>query len=180
MVRILYRKIRSRRLYANVDAFRRVTKSGMVSDVVPVVNKALAKRVRDWKVSLGFGYSITINAQGTALHVFPEGSGARYWRWVSLGVAGHPIRPRPGRVGKGGRPPALSIYRYRAKTGVGNRYGMGSWRRFQGYASYIPWWPGIAARNFEVHAANELRPEYRRLMENILRRAVRAAKREGR
>lgn len=179
MARVLYRKIRSRRLYANQAAFRRSVQEGMRKDVAPLVTLALAKRVSTWNTEIGFEYRMSLDSKGVGLHVFPTGEGAKFWRWVSRGVAGHPIRPKKmwSPSTKGRYRAKLTLYRYSPKTTPGGGYGGTGFRQFSGYRAYVPWWPGIAARLFEEHAARELRVPYRRTMENIMRRAVRAAKR---
>jgi hypothetical protein len=82
--------------------------------------------------------------------------------------------------GRSRRRAALKIYNYRAMTRAGNVYGRPKWRQFAAYRPYVVWWPGITPRNFEENVARDLKKWYQRETENMMRRAVRAAKREAR
>lgn len=187
MARIYYRKLKSRGVYANVAAFRRTIVEGTIQEVVPMTTKALKARTTGWAYTPDFQYKVDVEPTGIFTHVFPSGWGEQYWTWVSLGVKGHPIYPRrkyskgftPRSRKSGKYPAALSIYSYTPFTTPGGGYGGAGQRYFVGYRRFVPWWPGIRPRNFEQHVAKELRPEYLRLMRNMVRRAVRAARREA-
>lgn len=143
-----------------------------------------------WSVMVGFNTTLEISAEGVSVYVYPIGEGARFWNYVSRGVAGHPIRPRRQWSTRGSyrgvawgrsyRRAALRLHSYRAMTRPGNVYGRPKWRQFSGYRPYVPWWPGITPRLFEENVAEELRKWFLREMENAMRRAVRAAKKEAR
>lgn len=155
-----------------------------------MLSKALKARTAGWKNPVDISFTDEITSDAITLDVFPSGGGAKYWLWVSRGVQGHPIPiggPRQGfsrgytpRSRKSGKyRKALSIYRYTPKTTAWGAYGGPGLRTFSHYQRYVPWWPGIAPRNFEEAVAAEMAPQYQRVMENIVRRAVRAAQREG-
>jgi hypothetical protein len=157
--------------------------------VVPEVRKALAARVANWSVVVDFETYVTVEVAGISMFVYPAGEGARFWVYVSRGVPGHPIYPRrvwsargsyKGQAwGRSYKRAALRLHHYNPMTRAGNVYGRPRWRQFSGYRSFIPWWPGITPRLFEENVAADLKPWYQREMENIVRRAVTAAKREG-
>ncbi len=152
----------------------------MDREIAPKVKETMGKRVENWEVPIGFSHYITIDRTGISLYVAPEGEGLRFWVWVSKGVRGHPIYTRRDRSRRDPRyRSALTIYRYRPKTRPGGGFGYSGVRTFVGYAAYIPWWPGIAPRDFEYYSAQELKQWYQRTMENIVRRAVRAANRKA-
>jgi hypothetical protein len=99
--------------------------------------------------------------------VYPSGSAARLWNWVSRGVRGHMIYPRrakalrfrPQGVGR----PRGPVQPARATSGVAFSRGH--------------WWPGIRPRKFEERIVAKLTNWYQRVSENILRRAIRRARR---
>lgn len=162
----------------------------MRRDVYPMLSNALQARTEGWENPVEFSYIDEITPDAITLDVIPVGGGAKYWTWVSRGVQGHPIPmsgPRQGfsagytkRSRKSGKyRKALSLFKYVPKTTVWGAYGGPGTRTFYGYRRYVPWWPGIAPRHFEEQVAGEKAEQYHKLMENIVRRAVRVAQREG-
>ncbi len=147
-------------------------------------------RVANWSVVVDFETTMALTRRGWETHTYPIGEGARFWNYVSRGVGGHPIRPRKKWSTRGSyrgvawgrsyRRAALRLHHYRPMTRAGNVYGQAKWRQFSSFRPYVPWWPGITPRLFEENVARDLKRWYQREMEKLLRRAVRAAKREAR
>ncbi len=161
----------------------------MKSTIGPKLKGSLLARVANWSVVVEIALEQTIEERGITVYAYPTGEGARFWNYVSRGVPGHPIYPRrqwstrgsyKGYTwGRSRRRAALRLHHYRPMTRPGNVFGQPKWRQFSGFRPYVAWWPGITPRLFEENVAEELNPWYRRQMENIVRRAVRAAKREA-
>lgn len=178
---LIYRAFRTRGVYANYDAFRDQIALGMTRDVFPLVGRAMSARVENWKHKPNFSPEHWVSEKGIFLEAIPVGPNAKYWEWVSGGVKGHwiTVKNRPTRSGKKGYKPKLRMYKYTPKTTVGGGYGgPGTYQPPARFATRV-WWPGIEPRDFESYIVEEVKPDFRRFMENAARRGVRRMQREG-
>lgn len=181
MLQFHIRVWRTRGVYANTAAFRRVINKGMINEVAPLLEASMQKRVATWKEPPQFKALHFVTAKGIRLKMIPLGPGAQKWKWVSWGVKGRwrSVKKTSTFRGYKGYRPALRLRRYAPRTfpggffsGPGLKYGPVAYRR-------RVWWPGITPRYFEKDIINEFRRTYYRVLENIVRRAVRRAQREG-
>lgn len=174
---IYWRAFRTRGVYANMAAFRRVIGEGMVQTVFPKIEKRLQAKVVHWKVEVKFLMTKVINEQGIAVKAFPSGTGAKYWKWNTLGVHARTITVKKQFTQK-----LHKFKRYKPALGIPPKGArVRSALRAAGITfRYSLKWPGIVPKYYEKQVADEYRPGFQRDMENIVRRAVTAAQREGR
>ena len=175
-----YHYFRTRGVYANIGAFQKVLAEAMSKEVVPMIASYAYETVEGWLEPPVFEQFLTVDRDGIEAGVVPTGPGAQKWNWIDRGVKGR--RQRVARPARAGYKPAIRFHRYYPFTTPGWKFGgagVASGRAVfvSGVRGY--WWPGIAPRNFTGYILEKSRPEFRRLMENALRRAVRAAQREG-
>lgn len=120
-----------------------------------------------WKTQVSFAGRKYMLTDELRLTVYPTGPGAEIWTYVNNGTRPHLIVPkkRGGRLRfKGG---------YQAKTRPGRiAAGAGGASGPETFAAAVRH-PGTVGRHFERPIARKHRPEFRRLAENGLRRAVR-------
>lgn len=147
--------------------FRSLT--GPVKDTI---KSALEARIEDWveKPRIGYTYRRPSNDQ-FVLHVFPTGNSklVLIWKWVSLGTKeDYPISPVNAS--------ALRIREgYRPRTKPGNQYRIAGGGRFYGETYYTPntvYHPGIEARQFEQHVADEKTTEVTKKIQRDIYMAV--------
>jgi len=173
---VYFRAFRTRGVYANMPAFRRVVGEGMVKTVFPKMQKRLLAKITHWKVEVKFLMTKLINEEGVSVKAFPSGVGAKYWKWATRGTKGHTIKVKKKHTQKLHRfkryKPALGIPPKGARVRSALRAAGIAFR----YQLFVPARPG---KFFEKQVAKEYNPEFRRDMENIIRRAVRAAQKEG-
>jgi len=173
---VYWRAFRTRGVYANMPAFRRVVGEGMVKTVFPKIQKRLLAKITHWKVEVKFLMTKLINEEGISVKAFPSGVGAKYWKWATRGTKGYVIKVKKKHTQKLHRfkryKPALGIPPKGARVRSALRAAGIAFR----YQLFVPPRPG---KFFEKQVAKEYNPEFRRDMENIIRRGVRAAQKEG-
>lgn len=178
MPRLYFRKFRSRRIYANVGAFRRVIAAGFRAEIAPPLVKLHLEQIAHWKKRPPFEAAHEVTPAGVAVEIIPQGPLARLWYWHTFGVKGRIIQPRRHRaVGRALRPTGRPAGH---RTGRPKRAAL----RFIGSSGDVVYarrvkWKGIRARRYPQRVAQAFRPQFYKIMENIVRRAVRAAQREG-
>lgn len=173
---IYFRAFRTRGVYANMSAFRRVVGEGMTATVFPKIQKRLQAKVAHWKIEVKFLMTKIINEKGITVKAFPSGTGAKYWKWATRGTKGHTIRVKKKHTQKFHKfkryKPALGIPPKGARMNPALRAAGIAFR----YQLFVPARPG---KFYEKQVALEYNLEFRRDMENIVKRGVRAAQREG-
>lgn len=174
-----FRYFRTRGVYANQEAFVRVLKNAMDNEIGRLMLNYCYRVVENWDELPQFRKHLTVTELMVSAGISVHGPGGDKWMWVSRGVPGRFIKP--SRAAGFGYKPALMFPgpKYWPHTSPGWRFGGAG--RFQGKPRFSKghWWPGIKPRHFEAYVREQSRSEFRRLMENAARRAVRAAQREG-
>lgn len=184
MPRLRYRSFRTRGVYINYNAFRKTLAEGYRTELFPLVVREAHAITDGWAVQVDWDQDIIMDAHGITHNMYPSPGtpGERIWNWLTNGVAGHMIvvRKRQTYRGVGEYKPALKLRRYRPFTAPGGFWGgPGSYYGPTGYRQAV-WWTGIAARNFEEQLGVKIAPEYVKITEKWMRRAVKAAQKEGR
>lgn len=144
-------------------------------DVVESAGQELLRRhklvVRTWRDKPTFVMETKVEPGLIAVEIRPKGRGiaARKWRWVDQGTKGpYVIRPK-----KRGR---LLRFRtgYVAKTRPIAKVTAGGGRYTGGWVSKLEvMHPGVRARKFTETFDRDIRPEFRRQVEKVIRRALR-------
>lgn len=169
---IYWHTFRTRGVYADIKVFRRTIQNGMRKEVAPALIGKHKEHVVDWKDPPGFRYRTDVSAKRTSITIYPIGRGRLIWHWLSKGVPARPIYPKKKKF--------LKIRTgYAPKTAPGAFGGPGKAFGPTLVRKYAKKWPGIAPRRFEEYIADWYRPLYKPRMENILRRATRAAQKAG-
>lgn len=168
---LLVRSFRTRDVYASHPAFRREITNTMRTQVGPGIGSVLDRDVTDWKKKPTFKPVLEITAKAVVVSTLVQGGAAQVWHWLDEGVPEREIVPRRHRqplrklrstgrkrrptraalrfVGPGG----MIIYRNRVTAGA------------------------IEPRMYAKKAARTYNSQFRRHMENAMRRGVRAAQR---
>lgn len=187
MAQVFFRSFRTRGVYANYPAYRRVMADEFQNNVGPDLLKRHALTTAKWKKQPEFDAKMEITQQGISITVSANKNDriSMIWNALNKGVPGRTIRPNPARR-------RVRIARRKRKLGAKYRRNtrkIGRLRRpmalkFTGRGGEAVFrksveWKGIMARHYTVKIADEYRPIYLQRMENANRRAVRAAQREG-
>ncbi len=186
MAFVYYRAFRTRGVFANVPAFRDEMLKWMDGQARNTILFAARRRTFRWKADIKFDVRSHLSSAAIFSDLVVEGSGARFWFYVSRGVSwpeGRYIyakrRYSPRGLKRGHYYPAtLRLARYHPRTKAGGVYG-GAGRYAKAAYRQAVWWPGIEPRNFEQDILDEMGPQLRRGAENAARRAIRRAQREG-
>jgi hypothetical protein len=170
-VTVMWRVFKSRGAYINVQGFERSVRTNMEQAVGPLLLREHEAIVKDWKRKPQFAVTTRVDVKGISVTVAPMRTSlvARVWFWLTYGVKGKWMTPLKSH-GK-----AMMWRATGAQHASLNRVGKPSNARGLVFTKRF-WWPGIRARHFEVDIARRVYPEFRRQAENILRRAVRAAR----
>lgn len=173
------RSFATRGVYADIQAFRDAIRDGFRKEIHPEVEAVANEITADWKVSPRWDHYEDITPRAIVEYLYPVGRGSDAWRWVSHGVPGRLIVVKKTWThrGIGNYKPTLKLQRYYPHTRPGGYWGgPGMYYGEPAYRQAV-WWPGIAPRNFEWHIAREV--DHIAASERIVRRAVRAAQRQG-
>lgn len=163
----------TRGLYASVEAFRRVINAEYKNHIGPELARDCTNVVSHWKKRPDFEVEYQTSQVSVWVDVIPTGPVAKLWWWHVRGVEGRTIRPRIHR-----QPPNRMLSRKRRRTASRatlrfmGREGRHVYRR-------KVFWKGIRPKPYPQMAADAYRPTFLRRNENALRRAVRAAQKEG-
>lgn len=181
---ILYRAFRTRGVYANMDAFRRVVGEGMQQTVFPKIVKGLEGQIEHWDVDdqfLEFLPVKLISEAGISIKVFPRGPGVKLWKFKSFGTKEHKVRVKKTHTMRHHRfkryKPALALPNPGVKRGFGPApFAPGT----VGFRHEVVV-PAMAGQFFEKRVADDYKAnrQFSRDMEKIVRKAVRAAQKEG-
>lgn len=178
MPQILFRQVRTRGVSPNWAAIRREAEKALNKEIRPALIKKFRAVVGDWEHKPGFRSKKKVTAQAVTVDVDVVGSNAKIWSFVSRGTKGGYLIPT--------NPPAKSRdgllhYQvdYSARTAPGGRYGLGTGEKSGAWVTPRQvTHPGVKAREFEEKISKDFIPEFRRIMENAMRRGARAAQRE--
>ncbi len=124
-------------------------------EITPRLTSYFNRFVANWDHKPQFAAKKIREANRIGVHVYPAGRNARFWRYVSGGVAPRPIFPRRKR--------ALRFQLgYRPHTKPGGFYqGPGVATGEVLVRKYVKNWPGIRARRFETIIVRWMRPWFR-------------------
>jgi len=180
MPQIHCRQVRSRGLRPDWDEVIKVVADGMDREVKPKILSYFFRIVAHWKEEDRPGFKATkrITRDYIKLYVFPTGPNKNIWKWVS--VTGCKARDIVVRKAKWLRFRWAGPGSYKARTDKSGHYkGPGEAfgpiiRRF------VVDWPGFDPRNFEKHIARWTLKWYRRTMEKLFKKGIRAAKAKAR
>ncbi len=166
-------------MYASMDAFRRVLDDGMTNIVYPKIASRLEAKVEHWEIEVKMLMTKRVDEKGITIKAFPSGKGARLWRFKSFGTRMHTVRVKKLYTMRNWKfksyKPALALPFKGVRRGFGPAPFQPGTLGFR-YNVIVPKRPGVF---FEKQVAAEYNKEFRRDTENIVRRAVRAAQREG-
>lgn len=170
---ILWHVYKARQAYLDVGRFRSQVNMDMRNEVVPMIVEEHMRTVASWAHKPSFVAELQNTSDGVGVYVHPDSSFmGKVWTWLSQGVAGHIILPRR-RKALAFRPGYVAKTGYHYYAGPGTVSGKLTFSRGH-------WWPGIWPRDFPGMITMRVGDEFRRLTENILRRAVRVARRNMR
>jgi len=174
-MKILIRRVRGRAKAPNWAAMAKEVERTMDARVKPALVKEFKKVVADWEHKPRFAARKYVNKGAIEVAVYPTGTNKKIWRYVSEGTKPHTIRPKHAKALRfqWGGPGS-----YKPRTTVGPPPTFGGPGAVSGgkrvaFKQVIH--PGIEARNFERHIADQYRPKFRREIENALRRGARRA-----
>jgi len=178
MPQIVFRLVRTRGLRPDWPTIRRHAEKALDKEVKPALVKKLSAVAKGWKHAVTFDSSRKRTPTESSVYVYPAAN-KRIWGFVTLGTKGGYLIPTsPPARGRDG----LLHYQvdYSARTAPGGQYGLGTGQKSgkwvtPGQVTH----PGIEKpREFEKRIAKDYTPEFRRVMENAMRRGIRAAQKK--
>jgi len=185
MAKAFLRSVRSGKRRAAIadlaSISRKKIEDAMDRQVKPALVKSHEKVVEDWTSDVGFAAKKVIKPDQIVIYVFPTGKDKKVWWYVDRGTRPHKIRaknaPRlafmmstdsAGNFVRGGYVPKTLARP--ARTVVGGGYVKSP----KALARPIEVdHPGSEGRGFTEQIANDIRPEFRRLIENAFREVAR-------
>lgn len=172
MAKVVWRTVRSRRRFLTAgQTVRRYLESALEAEVKPGLVKRFEIVVMNWDTAVQFSARKSITLNLIAVYIFPT-AGKDVWGYVTGGTRAHSITARRGKTlafmwgGPGS---------YKPKTKPPGKIGGPG--TVMGGTMHFPvsvWHPGTEGREFEKTITEEFQPEFRRIMENAWRRAIRA------
>lgn len=168
MVKILVRKITPQRAeVVRYSDFENSIKDELRRNVLPDIKEDFDKTVEGWSDKPEFRSRLTVNRQGISLIVFPAGPSKDKYNLVSRGAKPHVITSRQGG-------PSLS---FRSGSRAATSPGSINSRPRATFGKQITTrkvnHPGFEGRNFYKQIADLNKVEFKRRIENSLRRAAR-------
>ena len=133
------------------------------------VKKEYEKTVSTWETKPKFDTIVSLEGQGPTLiaGVSGGGKGAEHWRYVNEGTREHVILP------KGDKPLAFkSGYNAKTTPGLISAKAGGSFGDVVFEKGVLH--PGTEPRDFDKLIADEMKPRFKRAMEDAMRDAARA------
>jgi uncharacterized protein VirK/YbjX len=126
--------------------------------------------VRDWTHRVKFQKRVSVSRRQVSATVWATGQHRKLYQWIDKGTQPYLILPRRApyltfRAGYDARTQAVA----RFNAGTGRHYG--AWRRKRAVRH-----PGIRARKFSETFNQEILPDFRRDVENAIRRGLRRRK----
>jgi hypothetical protein len=178
MPQIAFRQIRTRGARPDWDAIRAEVEKTIDSEVKPSLIKKFKDVVSDWQHRVTFKARKRITRTEMKVYVFPE-SNKEIWAFVSRGTTGgYQIPKNPPAKSRDGLLHYQAVYD--ARTKPRGQYNLGSGQKSGPWVSRrTVIHPGVKAREFEEVIAEQYQKEFSRIMENAMRRGIRAAQRGG-
>lgn len=156
------------RMLARLGAGYREVRDALRTEVAPLAIRIMEEVVENWDNKPQFAGASIVDPNEIKLFVEPFGPNAKYWEWTSRGTRPHIIRAR--------RVPFL-IFRdtYEPKTTPGPPPTWGGPGTSSG--DYVRkkevQHPGTTPRHFEEYVANRVVNDFRRIVENAIKRGIR-------
>lgn len=177
MAIVLFRNVRSgKRKAALLDLDNIVRKEidkVMEKQVKPTLIKSHELIVRDWNTSIGFQARKFITSTKISVSIFPTGPNKRIWFFVDRGTKRHPMPAVSGKFmvfqAGGTYNPKTLPSPARTVSGGGNVTG-GTKVITKGRKAFTH--PGSKARNFTKTIAEDIKPGFKRVIENAFRRTA--------
>lgn len=169
-MKFVFREIRPKRAkFIDPDFFKKEIFSELKGPVKTDVIGEFKKTVQGWKSPPEFGHRFRVTLDSVSVEIFPMGSNAKKYLYVALGTKPRIIRPN--------RAKALSFKTgYKAGTTPGRIMSRGYTRSGKRIARGLVHHPGIEPRLFHKTIAKEYKDDFKRRIENAVRRAVRHGK----
>jgi len=178
MPKAFFRSVRSGKRKAGLADLDSITRKEIerVLDqrVKPALVKSHEKVVEDWTTQVTFAAKKYVRPNSITVYVYPTGKNKKIWYYVDQGTRPHPITPKkPGGLlvfPWGGKGSYVSKTLARpARTVAGGGYVKNPTTRYAKRVDH----PGSEGRNFTGQIAEDIKPDFRREMENAFRRAAR-------
>lgn len=173
---MLSRKVKSPRRKAALDQRKLLDEAQRtVSDFMRTTVKPEFQAVtRDWKTPVNWAIKVRVTQAEIRAEIVPTGKGKTIFGYVDKGTRPHVIKPKGQRRRRGGA--ALLAFQtgYDARTQPVAQANAGSGRASGGwvFARQVNH-PGTAARLFSETIHKQTDPEFRRMVENLMRRMAR-------
>jgi hypothetical protein len=178
MPKAFFRSVRSGKRKAALADLSSIARKEieMVLDqrVKPALVKSHEKVVEDWTTKVTFQARKVLKPDSITIYVYPTGPNKKIWYYVDLGTDPHPITPKkPGGLlvfgwgGKGSYVPKTMAKPARTVSGGGYVKNPKVT-----YAKRVDH-PGSEGRNFTGQIAEDIKPDFRREVENAFRRTAR-------
>jgi hypothetical protein len=178
---ISFREVRTRGARADWDEIEKEILKELKKSIRPALVKRFRAVIADWTPEHrpNFRTVIKVTRQAIELFIRVVGKNAKIWQFVSRGTSGPYQIPTT--------PPAKSVdgllhYRviYDARTQPRGKFSQGSGKKTGAWVTpAVVMHPGVTAREFEEVIAEQFTPEFRRNLENAMRRGITAAQRTG-
>lgn len=177
---MLYRKVKSPRRKAALDQrtmldeAQRTVSSFMRDTVKP----AFEDVVSDWDTHVNFAIKVKVTQAAIRAEIVPTGKGKRVFGYVDKGTPAHIIRAKGARRRRGGSSLLAFQTGYESRTlpvavaHAGSGRAFGQWA----FAKEVHH-PGTKARLFSETIHKKTEPEFRRTVENLMRRLARRSNR---
>ena len=167
---LLFRNVRAGKLKSAIQDLNSITRKEidkvLDNQVKPALVKSHERIVTNWKHKPKFQGRKTIKTNIIIVTVFPTGPNAKIWRFVDEGTKPHIIRAKnvPLLKFKTGYQPKTLAKPARTVSGGGKSTGP--------FVSKVQVnHPGSEAREFTKTIAEDIKPEFKRVVENAFRRA---------
>ena len=176
MPQVLFRAIKAKQ--SDFRVFYNEIEKALDGVVKPDLLAYFNKVVKAWKNPPVFQARKKISLVDMQIYVYPTGPNAEIWKYVSFGTRPHIIRPK--------RAKALSFQwggpgSYKPRTTTSGGYnGPGKVVGGKPVAFKHVNHPGNKARNFEKFIARWYKTRFKKVMDDAVRRGVRAAKQAAR
>lgn len=173
-MKVLFRNVRSgkrRALLTELNSIaRKELEQALDQEVKPALVKSHELVVANWEHKPGFASRKYVTPQLIALGVYPTGENAKIWTFVDQGTRPHPITARraPRLIFQAGEYVPKTMARP-ARTVSGGGYV----KNPKLVAPVTVQHPGTEAREFTVTIAEDIKPDFKRTIENVFRRISR-------
>lgn len=177
MPQVFVRQIRGAERISFLAIYSKVRKEverAVDAELKPHLLQYFERIVSRWENEPEFKARKKVTAREISLYVYPAGPSKPIWEYVSGGTRPHTIVPRRKKL------LAFQAGTYKPKTSRGGHY-KGAGKVIGGKLAFAKKvkHPGSKAREFEKHIARWAKPKSRKIIENALRRGLRAQRRSA-